>query len=146
MTDDDPPGMIKTRKIVELSDVSDDDDDDANFVYLKTGAAKKTALRELQQKRNLLSQCEGQKRERPNDDGGSEGVEEVQVATSPAKQGESSSPKGSARALRSARKQRVAGRASPSAYKNAVVDEGELDEEDAALVAKARRQREEEAS
>ena len=49
--DDDPfaaPGAITTRQDVQVSDVSSDDDDGGTFAALKSGAARKDALKEKQ--------------------------------------------------------------------------------------------------
>ena len=54
------PGMITTSKTITADDVSSDDEDD-NFAHIKSGPAKKAALREKERIRNLRAQSEGSK-------------------------------------------------------------------------------------
>ena len=54
------PGMIKERTIVNIDDVSSDDDGGTN-AWLKSGPAKKKALAEKERIKNLSGQAEGTK-------------------------------------------------------------------------------------
>jgi len=57
--------MIKKREIVRVEDISSDDDEGTN-AWLKSGQAKKDALREKERIKNLRQQKEGTK---PSDEG-----------------------------------------------------------------------------